>query len=161
MTDTAASFGDVAFFGGRGSAYGEVRALVRGLIGSATMGVAAVAAVGAGAAIATTAGIWMVGVALSGNSHLQARTPVGPAGLALTDMAAYAPSSFEAKWARTGAMMPATARAAAARRAAALAAQSAVAPPADSPIAPSRVANEKPASTKSCCGHEGCRHKSC
>ncbi|MEJ2626023.1 MAG: DUF2778 domain-containing protein [Pseudolabrys sp.] len=148
MTDTAAFFGDVALFGSRGSAYGEIRVLVRGLVGSATMGVAAVAAVGAGAAIATTVGIWMVGVALSGNSHLQIRTSVGPAGLALADMAAYAPSSFEAKWARTGAMMPATARAAAARRAAALAARSTVAPPANSPIAPSRVATEKPVSAK-------------
>ncbi len=118
MTDTAASFDDVVFFGGRDSAYAGIRNLVRGLVGSATMGVAAVAAVGASATVATVAGVWMVGVAFSGNPHLQAHTPVGPAGLALTDTAAYAPSSFEAKWARTSALMPAAARVAAARRAA-------------------------------------------
>ena len=148
MTDTAASFDDVAYFGGRGSAYGEISALVRGLIGSATMGIGAVAAVGASAAVVTVAGIWMVGVALSGNSHLPARTPVGPAGLALTDTAAYAPSTFEAKWARTNALMPATARVAAARRAAALAARNTAAPSTDIQIAPSRIANARLLSPK-------------
>ncbi len=116
MTDMAASFDDAAIFGGRGSAYGELRALVRSLIGSATMGVAAVAAVGASAAVVTVTGVWMVGVTLSSNGHLQVMAPIGPARLALTDMAAYPQSSFEAKWARTSGLLPAAARAAAARR---------------------------------------------
>lgn len=99
MTDTAAPFDDVTLFGGRGFAFREVRALIRGMLGSATMGVAAVATVGASAATVAVAGVWMVGVALSGNPHLQARAPAGPARLALADPLALPQSSFEAKWA--------------------------------------------------------------
>jgi len=146
MTDTAASFDDVTIFSGRGSSYGDIGALVRGLIGSATMGVAAVVTVGASVAAVTVTGVWMVGIALSGNGHLPARTPVGPAGLALTDMAAYPESSFEAKWARTAAVLPAAARAAAARQAARTT-PIAAAPRAGRKIAITRVPGKRVAET--------------
>lgn len=107
MTDTTASFDDVNFFGGRGFALGDMRALVRGVLGSAGMGFCALAAVGATIALATVSGVWMVGVALTGNPHLQARAPAGPARLALADPAAFPPSSFEAKWAPTTAIVSA------------------------------------------------------
>ncbi len=157
MTDTTASFDDVVFFSGRDSTYSEIRAGFRSLIASATTGIAAVAAVGATAGVATVAGVWMVGIALSGNAHLHARTPMGPAGLALTDMAAFPQDNFEAKWASAGALMPAAARAAMARRLASEATpieQVAAAPHpiarkiARMPIARPRVANAAPAAVK-------------
>lgn len=101
MSDTAASFDDVRFLSGRGFAFGDLRALVRGVLGSAVVGISAVSAVGASAAVATVAGLWMVGIAFSGNPHLQTRPPAGPARLALADTAAFPQESFESRWART------------------------------------------------------------
>ena len=113
MTDTAASLSDATFFDGRVFALGDARGLVRSFLGSATMGLTAVAAVGATIGVATVTAFWLVGVAFSGNPHLQARTPAGPAGLALADPAAFPPMSFEAKWAPATAAMSVQARLAA------------------------------------------------
>ena len=104
MTDTTASLYGATPFDGRVFACGSVGGLLRGALQSAAMGVAAVAAVGATVAVATVSGVWLVGVALSGNPHLPARPLLaGPARLALADAAAFPPSSFEAKWAQTAA----------------------------------------------------------
>ncbi len=103
MTDTTASFYGATPFDGRVFAYGSVGGVLRGALQSAAMGVAAVAAVGATVAVATVSGVWLVGVAMSDNPHLPARTPAGPARLALAGTAAFPPSSFEAKWALTAA----------------------------------------------------------
>jgi hypothetical protein len=105
MSDTAASFDDATFLGGRESAIGEVRGLIRGVLGSTAIGLGAIAAVGAAIGITTVGGVWLVGVALSGAPHLQARASAGPAKLALVDAAAFPKSSFEAQWARTTAVM--------------------------------------------------------
>ncbi len=113
MSDTAASFDDVALFGGRGFAFGDVRGLLGRVLGTAAMGVAAMAAVGACAATVAVTGLWVVGVTLSGTPHGQARRPSGPARLALADSAAFPKSSFEARWAITTAVMPLSARVAA------------------------------------------------
>jgi hypothetical protein len=110
MTDTAASFDDATFSGGREFAFGEVHALIRGVLGSAAMGFGAIAAIGATIGVTTVGGVWMVGVALSSDPHLQTRVPAGPAKLALADVAAFPKASFEAKWARTTAVMSAPVR---------------------------------------------------
>ncbi|HZD89973.1 MAG TPA: tlde1 domain-containing protein [Pseudolabrys sp.] len=78
--------------------------------------------------MATTAGLWMVGVALNGSPHWQAREPGGPARLALADANAFPPASFEAKWAPTAEALSNQAR---------LGAQSADRPVAEAaPVAP-------------------------
>ncbi len=110
MTDTTASFDGVTLLGGRDFAFGDVRRLARNVLGSAATGLGALAAVGAAIGVATVAGIWMVGVALSGNPHLQARPPAGPARLALVGPAAFSQTSFEAKWARMTAVISASVR---------------------------------------------------
>ena len=115
MTDTAASLSDATLFDGRVFALGDVRGAARSVLGSAAMGVAAVAAVGTTIGVATVTAAWLVGVAFSGNPHLQAPTAAGPARLALADTAAFPPTSFEAKWAPTTAAMSVQARLLAAR----------------------------------------------
>jgi hypothetical protein len=115
MSDTAASFDDVTLFGGRGFAVGDVRGLLRRVLGSAAMGVAAVAAVGACAATVAVTGLWMVGATLSDRPHIQTRKSAGPARLALADPVAFPKSSFEARWAATTGVMAVSARAATAK----------------------------------------------
>jgi hypothetical protein len=110
MFDTAASFDDVTLFGGREFAFGDARGLLGRVLGSAAMGIAAVAAVGACAATVAVTGLWMVGVTLSDAPHVKTRRPAGPARLALADPAAFPKSSFEARWARTTALVPVSAR---------------------------------------------------
>jgi hypothetical protein len=123
MTDTTASFYGVTKYNGRSVPRGDVRRAVRG----AVIGVGTVAAAGAAAATAMVAAAWIASTALSTNSHIYARTQMGPGSFAiagrypaaagakfdlapeLIDSAGVSDTSFEAKWAN--ARVPASASA--------------------------------------------------
>ena len=125
MTDTAASFYGVTTYNGRSVPRGDVRRAVRG----AVIGVGTVAAAGAATATAMVAAAWIASTALSTNSHIYARTQMGPGSFAiagrypaaagakfdlapeLSDSADVSDTSFEAKWAN--ARVPASASASA------------------------------------------------
>ncbi len=72
MSDTAASFDDLILFGGREFAFGGIRGLLGRVLGSAAMGLAAVAAVGASAAAVAVTGLWLVGLTLPAGSAFAA-----------------------------------------------------------------------------------------
>jgi hypothetical protein len=125
MTDTTASFYGVTKYNGRNAPRGDVRRAVRG----AVIGVGIVAAAGAATATAMVAAAWIASTALSTNSHIYARTQMGPGSFAiagrypaaagakfdmapeLSDSADIFDTSFEAKWAN--ARVPASASASA------------------------------------------------
>jgi hypothetical protein len=125
MTDTTASFYGVTTYNGRNVPRGDVRRAVRG----AVIGFGTVAAAGTAAATALVAAAWIASTALSTNSHIYARTQMGPGSFAiagrypaaagakfdlapeLSDFADVSDTSFEAKWAR--ARVPASASASA------------------------------------------------
>jgi hypothetical protein len=125
MTDTTASFYGVTTYNGRNAPHGDVRRAVRG----AVIGFGTVAAAGAAAATALVVAAWIASTALSTNSHIYARTQMGPGSFALaghypaapgakfdltpelSDSADVSDTSFEAKWAR--ARVPASASASA------------------------------------------------
>jgi len=125
MTDTAASFYRVTRYNGRSVPRGDVRRAIRG----AVIGFGTVAAAGAATATAMVAAAWIASTALSTNSHIYARTQMGPGSFAiagrypaaagakfdlapeLSDSADVSDTSFEAKWAN--ARVPASASASA------------------------------------------------
>ncbi len=114
MTDTTASFCGGTTYNGRNVPRADVRVAVRG----ALIGFGTVAAAGAATATAMVAAAWIASTALSTNSHICARTQMGPGSLAiagrcpaaagtkfdlapeLSDSADFSDTSFEAKWAR-------------------------------------------------------------
>ena len=125
MTDTAASFYRVTRYNGRSVPRGDVRRAIRG----AVIGFGTVAAAGAATATAMVAAAWIASTALSTNSHIYARTQMGPGSFAiagrysaaagakfdlapeLSDSVDVSDMSFEAKWAN--ARVPASASASA------------------------------------------------
>jgi hypothetical protein len=125
MTDTTASFYGVTTYNGRSVPRGDVRRAVRG----AVIGFGTVAAAGAATATAMVAAAWIASTALSTNSHIYARTQMGPGSFAiagrypaaagskfdlapeLSDSADVSDTSFEAKWANV--RVPASASASA------------------------------------------------
>jgi hypothetical protein len=125
MTDTTASFYGVTTYNGRSVPRGDVCRAVRG----AVIGFGTVAVAGAAAATAMVAAAWIASTALSTNSHIYARTQMGPGSFAiagrfpaargakfdlapeLSDSADVSDTSFEAKWAN--ARVPASASASA------------------------------------------------
>lgn len=123
MTDTAAAFYDAHSFDCRIFRLADARRVIRVFLAvgdGVIVGLGAVAGVGLLIAAVTLAAVWMAGIALSTNPHIQAMAPSGLERIALTDRypalagpmdvaasapveappAAAAPSTFEAKWAR-------------------------------------------------------------
>jgi hypothetical protein len=130
MTDTTASFYDVTAFGGRIVSFDNVRRqfvrrpLVRNLVRGPVIGLAALATVGVLATSVTLAAAWIAHTALSTNSQIYARAPIGPDSLALAGRYAALASTanaadakdpkdanFETRWAQ--ALIPASASASA------------------------------------------------
>ncbi len=81
MTTTTATFPGLTTFDGPVIAFGDCRRLFDGF----AVGLATVATAGAIVGSVTLAAVWMVGTALSTNSHIHMRPPVGPAAIALAD----------------------------------------------------------------------------
>jgi hypothetical protein len=85
MTDTAATFHDVTSCHGRILPLGGCRLVIRFLVAGAAIGLATVAAACALVTTVTMAAAWIVNTALATNPHLNARTPAGPASIALAE----------------------------------------------------------------------------
>ena len=114
MTDVAAAFDEVPGFDRRVFFLADSRRIARAIrviTNVLVSGVAAVAAIGLFGTMVTLAAAWILNTAIGSNPQLRAQTPMGPGALVLVP-AGQSPShaaavTFEAKWARMAASLPA------------------------------------------------------
>jgi hypothetical protein len=85
MTDTTATFDDVTTLGGRSLPRGGCRRALRFLLSGVVIGLGTVAAAGALITTVTLAAAWIINTALATHPSLNAKTPYGPAAIALAD----------------------------------------------------------------------------
>ncbi len=109
MTGATAAFYDVDCFDGRDffrGAYRRLTQIIRGIAGTAVMGLAVLAAVGLLIVTVTFAAAWIVNTTVS-NPHAQARAAMGPLALAgdAPALTGALPEAFADKWAQATATL--------------------------------------------------------